>query len=92
MIPGSGRSPGEGEGNATQSSILPFRIPWSEEPRGMQSTGLQEVGHDSATFTHSRFYRCLSNKGEAENNFQVNEHLRALQQPSRHLQLTDFSQ
>ena len=36
------------------------------------------------SLTHSRFYRCLSNKGEAENNFQVNEHLRALQRPSRH--------
>ena len=29
-IPGSGRSPGEG--NATHSSILAWRIPWTEEP------------------------------------------------------------
>ena len=43
-IPGSGRSPGEG--NATHSSILAWRIPWTEEPGGLQSTGSQRVGHD----------------------------------------------
>ena len=31
---------------ATYSSILAWRIPWSEEPGGLQSTGLQRVGHD----------------------------------------------
>ena len=31
---------------ATQSSILAWRIPWTEEPGGLQSTGLQRVGHD----------------------------------------------
>ena len=30
---------------ATQSSILGWRIPWMEEPGGLQSTGLQRVGH-----------------------------------------------
>ena len=44
LIPGSGRSPGEGNGN--HSSILVWRIPWTEEPGGLQSTGLQRVGHD----------------------------------------------
>ena len=39
LIPGSGRSPGEG--NATHSNILAWRIPWMEEPGGLQSTGLQ---------------------------------------------------
>ena len=33
-IPGSGRSPGEGM--ATHSSILAWRIPWTEEPGGLQ--------------------------------------------------------
>ena len=47
-------------GMATHSSILACRIPWSEEPSGVQSTGLQGVGHNWATFTHSWFYRCLS--------------------------------
>ena len=32
---------------ATHSSILAWRIPWTEEePDGLQSTGLQRVGHD----------------------------------------------
>ena len=31
---------------ATHSSILAWRIPWTEEPDRLQSTGLQRVGHD----------------------------------------------
>ena len=31
---------------ATHSSILAWRIPWSEEPGRLQSMGLQRVGHD----------------------------------------------
>ena len=31
---------------ATHSSILAWRIPWTEEPGGLQSTGSQKVGHD----------------------------------------------
>ena len=34
------------EGMATDSSILAWRIPWTEEPGGLQSMGLQRVGHD----------------------------------------------
>ena len=30
---------------ATHSSVLAWRIPWMEEPGGLQSTGLQRVGH-----------------------------------------------
>ena len=40
-IPGLGRSPGEG--NETHSSILAWRIPWTEEPGGLQSMGSQRV-------------------------------------------------
>ena len=29
---------------ATHSSILAWEIPWTEGPRGLQSTGLQRVG------------------------------------------------
>ena len=39
LIPGLGRSPGEGNGNP--SSILAWKIPWTEEPGGLQSLGLQ---------------------------------------------------
>ena len=80
LIPGSGRSPGEGrgyplqysggsdgqestcnardlgsirglgrfpgEGTATHSSILAWRIPWTEEPGGLQSMGPLGVGYD----------------------------------------------
>ena len=39
---------------ATHSSILAWRIPWMEEPGGLQSTGSQRVGHDWATsLTHT---------------------------------------
>ena len=31
---------------ATHSSILAWRIPWTKEPDGLQSMGLQRVGHD----------------------------------------------
>ena len=30
----------------THSNILAWRIPWTEEPGGLQSTGSQTVGHD----------------------------------------------
>ena len=44
-IAGSGRSPRGGHGHPT-SSILVWRIPWTEEPDGLQSVGLQRAGHD----------------------------------------------
>ena len=34
------------KGMVTHCSILAWRIPWTEEPGGLQSTGLQRVGHD----------------------------------------------
>ena len=37
---------------ATHSSILAWRIPWTEEPGGLQSMGSQRVGHDWATSLH----------------------------------------
>ena len=37
------------KGTATHSSILAWRIPWTEEPGKLQSMGLQRVGHDGAT-------------------------------------------
>ena len=87
LIPGSGRSPGEGigyplqyswasllthmvknplamwetwiqslgwegslkKGKATHITILSWRIPWTEEPGGLQSMGSQRVRHDWAT-------------------------------------------
>ena len=34
------------KGMATHSSVLAWRVPWTEEPGGLQSMGLQRVGHD----------------------------------------------
>ena len=34
------------KGMATHSSILVWKIPWTEEPDGLQSMGLQKAGHN----------------------------------------------
>ena len=34
------------KGMAMHSSTLAWRIPWTEEPGGLQSVGSQRVGHD----------------------------------------------
>ena len=34
------------KGMAIHSCILTWKIPWTEEPGGLQSMGLQRVGHD----------------------------------------------
>ena len=43
-IPWLGRSPWRRAWK--QSSILAWRIPWTEEPGGLQSMGLHRVGHN----------------------------------------------
>ena len=48
------------EGMTTHSSILAWRIPWTEEPRRLQSMGLQKVGHDWVTFIFTLFHRVKS--------------------------------
>ena len=51
------------EGMATHSSILAWRIPWTEEPGGLQSIGLQRVRHDCSDLTHMLFLiHLLGNK------------------------------
>ena len=44
LIAGSGRSPGEGNGNPLQ--YFAWEIPWTEEPGRLQFTGSQRVGRD----------------------------------------------
>ena len=48
---------------ATHFSILAWEIPWTEEPRGLQSMGSQKVRHNSdstTTICHSTvFFRCF---------------------------------
>ena len=50
LIPGSGRSPGEGNSNPLQYSC--WKIPRTKDPGGLQSMGLQRVRHDWATSLH----------------------------------------
>ena len=47
-IPGLGRSTGKGNSNPLQY-FLHGNIPWKEESGGLQSMGLQRVGHNLAT-------------------------------------------
>ena len=46
------------KGTATHSNILAWRIPWTEEPGRLQSTGLHRVGHDWATNMFTSIYYC----------------------------------
>ena len=45
-VPSLGREDPPEEGMVTHSSNLAWRIPWTEEPGGLQSTGSQRVSHD----------------------------------------------
>ena len=46
---------------ATHSRILAWRIPWTEEPRWLQSMGSQRVGHDWVTTTFTFFAHLFPN-------------------------------
>ena len=46
------------EDKATHSSLLPWRAPWTEEPGGLQSMGLQRVGHDRSDLTRKHAPYC----------------------------------
>ena len=41
------------EGMATHSSTLAWRIPWTEEPGGLQSMGSQRIRHDRSNLAHT---------------------------------------
>ena len=45
---------------ATHSNTLAWKIPWTEEPGGLQSTGSQRVGHDWATSLYTLTYQFSS--------------------------------
>ena len=45
-VPSLGQEDPLEKGMATHSSILAWRIPWTEEPGGLQSMELQKVRHD----------------------------------------------
>ena len=63
------------EGMATPSSILAWRIPWTEEPGGLQSTGSQSIRHDWSDLAGMEFasrpwallgFACCENSADAE--------------------------
>ena len=56
---------------ATHSSILAWRIPWTEEPGALQSIGFARVGHILATEPPPKG-TCL-NKGKYDNNESTND-------------------
>ena len=59
LIPGQGTS---GEGNAPHSSTLAWKIPWTEEPGGLQSMGSLRVGHDWAISLSLFTFMCWRRK------------------------------
>ena len=60
LIPGSGRSPGEGNGNPLQYSCL--GNPWTEGPAGLQSVGCR-VRHDWVTNTFTFTFAMVISTG-----------------------------
>ena len=44
---------------ATHSSILPWRIPWTGEPSGLQSMGSQELDVTEQLSTHTHAHTCM---------------------------------
>ena len=52
QVPSLGQEDPLEESMATHSSILTWRIPWTEEPGGLQSIGSHRVGHDRSDLAH----------------------------------------
>ena len=63
--PGLVRSPGEKM--ATHSSILAWRVPWTEESGRQQSMGSQRVGHNWVTNTFTFLQHCIVTKKFRQN-------------------------
>ena len=54
------------EGMATHSSILAWRIPWTEEPGGLQSMGSQRVRYKCVTSTFTSLLRVTLGSSKAQ--------------------------
>ena len=44
---------------ATNSSILAWRIPWTEKPGRLKPMGSQRIGHNQVTNTHNTLYKAI---------------------------------
>ena len=51
------------KGMATHSSILAWKISWTEEPGSLQSMGSQKVGHNRATYIFTYTPTSFENSG-----------------------------
>ena len=56
------------KGTATHSSTIAWRIPWTEEPGGLQSMGLQRVGYKLVTYSLT-FFGCKAKRIGLANKF-----------------------
>ena len=82
------RSPGQEDpleaSTATHSSILAWRIPWTEEPGGLQFIGLLRVRHDLSDLAQHKGNLCRQRgpegKGEAEGGRALNPGAGALRE------------
>ena len=63
------------KGIATHSSILAWRIPWTEEPGGLQSMGLQRVRYDLTTKQHQQTTPWALSRFPEVDNSMINFHL-----------------
>ena len=59
QVPSLGQEDPPEKEMATHFSILAWRIPWTEEPGRLQSTGSQTVGHDWATSLSHTIHGCI---------------------------------
>ena len=80
LTPGWERSPEEGM--APHSNILAWRIPWTEEPGGLQSIGLQRAGQTEETWQQqqSRFttfvtFRCVQSNSATHTHVSILFHI-----------------
>ena len=73
------------KGMATHSSILAWRIPWTEEHHGLQSMGLQRIRHDwlthTQTHTHTFFLSLSVSHTHAHTLFLSLKYVRRRRQP-----------
>ena len=72
------------EGMATGSSLLAWRIPWTEEPGGLQSMGLQRIRHDWSNWAHmhKEVVGCLFARSISSNIFSIIDQLSVFGQDS----------
>ena len=61
-VPSLGQEDSLEKGMETHSSIVVWRIPWTEEPGGLQSMGSQRVGHKWVTNTLFHFSSIIRSK------------------------------